>query len=269
MLSSFSIRLYVKNDSEYLRKLYTTVIRTLCTYSYSNFELDEIDSTVESLDVWEKRMLTSNVYVAVVGDLIVGFACYCSVTDQIKNIFIALEHQNKGYGTKLLHHCEKDCENAGKNEIFVTPMRNSWRFFLKNNYSYFNTTRNFLKDGVIQEKQILRKKLVYFPPMRVKKREKDREWINQLLEKGEYGVLSLNGTNGYGYGVPVTYAFVSEKDCLYIHGAFEGFKIDCIKKDNHASFCVVADYMLAFFIVFFILVLLETSQNTLLVHIQV
>lgn len=61
----------------------------------------------------------------------------------------------------------------------------------------------------------------------------------EILSKGEYGVLSTIGKNGYPYGVPVNYVYI--KDCIYVHGALEGHKIDNVNFNSKASFCVV-DY---------------------------
>ncbi|GAA0729497.1 pyridoxamine 5'-phosphate oxidase family protein [Clostridium malenominatum] len=59
----------------------------------------------------------------------------------------------------------------------------------------------------------------------------------EILKNGEYGVLSMVGENGYGYGVPMSYTLVDNS--IYFHCAVEGFKLDSIQKNNNVSFCVV------------------------------
>lgn len=59
----------------------------------------------------------------------------------------------------------------------------------------------------------------------------------EILKKGEYGVMSMVGENGYGYGVPLSYTLVDNN--IYFHCAVEGFKLDSIRKNNNVSFCVV------------------------------
>lgn len=76
-----------------------------------------------------------------------------------------------------------------------------------------------------------------FAPVRRKDRLLNEDKARILLEKGEYGVLSMHGANGYGYGIPINY--VQEEDHLYFHGAPEGFKLDSLALDNRVSFCVV------------------------------
>lgn len=72
-------------------------------------------------------------------------------------------------------------------------------------------------------------------------RRKDRIWDTKealrLLEEGEYGFLSMLGTDGYGYGIPIS--FVKEEDHLYFHCAPEGYKLECLRQSPKVSFCVV------------------------------
>lgn len=76
-----------------------------------------------------------------------------------------------------------------------------------------------------------------FRPVRRQDRILDEETARRLLDQGEYGVLSMHGANGYGYGIPLSY--VTEAQHLYFHGAPEGFKLDSLALDNRVSFCVV------------------------------
>ena len=72
-------------------------------------------------------------------------------------------------------------------------------------------------------------------------RRKDRVWDDgrawELLARGEYGFLSLCGTNGYGYGIPISYALSGKS--VYFHCAPEGYKLECVRANNRACFCVV------------------------------
>lgn len=59
----------------------------------------------------------------------------------------------------------------------------------------------------------------------------------ELLEQGEYGVLSTIDVNGYPYGVPLSYAYFN--NAIYYHCALEGHKLDNIQNSDKVSFCVV------------------------------
>ncbi|KAH7816783.1 putative 5-nitroimidazole antibiotic resistance protein NimB [Monocercomonoides exilis] len=84
-----------------------------------------------------------------------------------------------------------------------------------------------------------------FPQVRRKERESSNEEALKLLSTQNYGVLSLCGANGYGYGVPMNYAFDGHNS-LYFHCASEGFKIDSLRLNNKVSFCVIGEHEVNF-----------------------
>ncbi|MDX1359102.1 MAG: pyridoxamine 5'-phosphate oxidase family protein, partial [Clostridia bacterium] len=73
-----------------------------------------------------------------------------------------------------------------------------------------------------------------FREMRRKDRQVFDELLYKILEKGEYGVLSVHGDNGYPYGVPVNYVYLNEN--IYFHSAKTGHKLDAVKADGRVSF---------------------------------
>ena len=62
--------------------------------------------------------------------------------------------------------------------------------------------------------------------------------IIEILKAEKRGVLSVNGENGYPYGLPINYWFNEENGCIYFHSGKAGHKTDAIKADNRVSFCV-------------------------------
>jgi len=72
-------------------------------------------------------------------------------------------------------------------------------------------------------------------------RRKDREISHSesvdILEKGEYGVLSMCTPGGEAYGIPINYVVYNFD--IYLHCAKEGSKIDYLRANNQVSFCVV------------------------------
>lgn len=69
----------------------------------------------------------------------------------------------------------------------------------------------------------------------------DKKVINELLAECEYGTLSLISQDK-PYVVAVNFVFYD--DCIYIHGAKEGRKVEAIKTNKNASFLVVKPYSL-------------------------
>lgn len=59
----------------------------------------------------------------------------------------------------------------------------------------------------------------------------------EILNNGEYGILSMCTPGNEGYGIPLNYAF--SNNVIYFHCALEGSKIEFLKNNNKVSFCVV------------------------------
>ena len=76
-----------------------------------------------------------------------------------------------------------------------------------------------------------------FREMRRKRQSLSREDCNSVLERGTSGVLALAGDYGYPYAVPISYVHDGEK--LFFHCAKSGHKIDAIRREPKASFCVI------------------------------
>jgi uncharacterized protein len=78
-----------------------------------------------------------------------------------------------------------------------------------------------------------------FKEMRREDRKLSNAETDEILEKGIYGVLSTIGTNGYAYGVPLSYVYIDNG--IYLHCALEGQKLSNIRDDHRVSFCVVGE----------------------------
>ena len=76
-----------------------------------------------------------------------------------------------------------------------------------------------------------------FRPMRRSGQALGTDACAEILRRGTSGVLALLGDGGWPYAVPMSYAFDGEK--LYFHCAREGHKLDAIRREARASFCVV------------------------------
>lgn len=59
----------------------------------------------------------------------------------------------------------------------------------------------------------------------------------EILTRNTSGVLALSGDEGYPYAVPLSYVYDSGK--IYFHCAKEGHKLDAVKREPKASFCVI------------------------------
>ncbi len=78
-----------------------------------------------------------------------------------------------------------------------------------------------------------------FQEMRRQDRALNRPETEEILVNGRFGVLSMNGGDGYAYGVPLSYVYL--ENIIYLHCALEGKKLTQIRQDNKVSFCVVEE----------------------------
>jgi uncharacterized protein len=74
-------------------------------------------------------------------------------------------------------------------------------------------------------------------------RRKDRQMLDadalNILVKGEYGMLATSDKQNLPYVVPMSYVYAD--NCIYLHCATEGQKLDNIVENPKVSFCVVGD----------------------------
>ncbi len=77
-----------------------------------------------------------------------------------------------------------------------------------------------------------------FRNMRRKKQALSQEDCKTILDRCTSGVLALSGDDGYPYAVPISYVYDGKK--IYFHSAKSGHKLDAIRQNPKASFCVIA-----------------------------
>ncbi len=76
-----------------------------------------------------------------------------------------------------------------------------------------------------------------FRELRRKKQLLTAEAAAAVLTRGTSGVLALAGDGGYPYAVPISYVYDGNR--LYFHCARSGHKLDAIRREERASFCVI------------------------------
>ena len=76
-----------------------------------------------------------------------------------------------------------------------------------------------------------------FREMRRKKQALMAQETVAVLTGGTSGVLALSGEEGYPYAVPLSYVY--HDGHIYFHCAKSGHKLDAIRHDPKASFCVI------------------------------
>ncbi|MBR4074381.1 MAG: pyridoxamine 5'-phosphate oxidase family protein [Firmicutes bacterium] len=72
---------------------------------------------------------------------------------------------------------------------------------------------------------------------RIKQQISTEECI-QVLKEETRGVLSVNGDDGYPYGMPMNHWYNEEDGAIYFHSGKKGYRPEVLKKDNKVSYCV-------------------------------
>ncbi len=63
----------------------------------------------------------------------------------------------------------------------------------------------------------------------------------EILTNAKRGVLSVNGLDGYPYGVPMDFYYDPTDGKIYFHSSKSGHKIDAIKENPHVCLTVWDD----------------------------
>ena len=77
-----------------------------------------------------------------------------------------------------------------------------------------------------------------FREMNRKKQQLSQEEAIAVLKQEPRGVLSVNGDDGYPYGMPMDHWYCEEDGCLYFHSGKKGHRTDSIRRCDKASYCV-------------------------------
>ena len=75
--------------------------------------------------------------------------------------------------------------------------------------------------------------------MRRKERQRDESFAWDVLKRAPFVTVSMIGEDGAPYSVPVNAVVDDAYRVLYFHCAKAGHKLDAIRREARASFCVV------------------------------
>ncbi|MDO4326052.1 MAG: pyridoxamine 5'-phosphate oxidase family protein [bacterium] len=77
-----------------------------------------------------------------------------------------------------------------------------------------------------------------FREMRRSKQQVSDEECRRILKEEKRAAFSVVGDDGYPYTVPVNFYYDESDNCIYLHGAKSGHKIDAIKNCDKVCFTV-------------------------------
>ena len=59
-----------------------------------------------------------------------------------------------------------------------------------------------------------------------------------ILQQEKRGVLSVQGDDGYPYGMPMNHFYCEEDGAIYFHCGKVGHRLEALKRNDKVSFCV-------------------------------
>ena len=71
-----------------------------------------------------------------------------------------------------------------------------------------------------------------------KNRQISAEDCISILSTEKRGVLSVNGDDGYPYGMPMNHFYNEADGCIYFHCGRVGHRLDALRRSDKVSFCV-------------------------------
>lgn len=71
-----------------------------------------------------------------------------------------------------------------------------------------------------------------------KKQALSPEACEEVLIHAPRGVLSVQGDDGYPYGMPMNFLYCPQRHRLYFHGGLKGHRVDALRRCDKVSFCV-------------------------------
>ena len=77
-----------------------------------------------------------------------------------------------------------------------------------------------------------------FREMNRKKQQLTDQDCVDILKSELRGVLSVNGDDGYPYGLPINHYYCEADGKIYFHSGMKGHKVDAISRSDKVSYCV-------------------------------
>ena len=59
----------------------------------------------------------------------------------------------------------------------------------------------------------------------------------RVLEEETRGVLSVQGDDGYPYGMPMNHFYNADDGCIWFHSGNVGHRLEALRKNDKVSFC--------------------------------
>lgn len=128
------IREFKPEDIGSLVRLFTDAVHKINVRDYSRDQVNAWAPEDADLEQWLERLRTGMTLVAEENETITGFAKF-EFNGHIDFLYIHSEHQNQGYGSKLLLTIEQRAKALGLKKIYAESSITAKPFFLKRGFT--------------------------------------------------------------------------------------------------------------------------------------
>lgn len=130
------VRRYQAGDAKFLSQIYYYTIHTINAKDYTKEQLDAWApwSSVENYSGWEEKLEKIKPYVAVIDNLIVGFAEF-EQNGHIDCFYVHHDFQSCGIGSALMNEIEKEAVSKALTRIYAEVSLTARPFFERQGFN--------------------------------------------------------------------------------------------------------------------------------------
>ena len=151
------IRKATTTDIDAIAILYRDTINAINAKDYSKEQIQVWASTYSNQHAWAKRMEEQQFYVAIIKDIIVGFASIDN-NSYLDLLYVHKDFQRQGIASSLLEVTEKAAKEMGFKEITVQASVTAVPFFLARSFVETHKKEK-LVDGILFVNLFLSKRI--------------------------------------------------------------------------------------------------------------
>lgn len=175
----FWIRLATKQDKKQIIQVQLKSLQVIAARDYSPRELKALLQSKQS-----PRNRFETIYVAEIGEQIVGFVALDKITNHLVGLFVDPEYTRIGIGSKLLETVEAEARHAGIRTLWVYSSLTAYRFYQAHKYQEMSKVE-LCVEGVAIPCIRFRKTLVHSP------KSDRRVWLSLVLIVAIACILSV------------------------------------------------------------------------------
>lgn len=158
-----SIKIAELEDLPKIQSLFVDTIENICKNEYSPEQIEAWTSSVNNIEVWEKRITEQYFITAIYKDQIVGFASLKN-NDYLDLLYVHKDYQRKGIADQLYSDIENTAIKAGASSLTADVSKSAKPFFIKKGFSIQKKQKNIIQNTEIinykMENRVSRRKFI-------------------------------------------------------------------------------------------------------------